>query len=85
MMTLYDSDISGNCYKVRLMLGHLGLDYRTVPVDVDAAGNVYVTETDAERIQVFDANGVFLETFQGPHSVARGPFHPRDIAVSLTA
>jgi len=53
-------------------------------VDVDAAGNVYVVETDAERIQVFDADGAFLETFQGPHSVARGPFHPRDITISLS-
>ncbi len=33
-MRLYDSAISGNCYKVRLMLSHLDLPYERVPVDV---------------------------------------------------
>jgi glutathione S-transferase len=31
---LYDSPVSGNCYKVRLLLAHLGLEYETVEVDV---------------------------------------------------
>src|SRR3954451_21555850 len=26
-MLLYDSGVSGNCYKVRLLLAHLGIDY----------------------------------------------------------
>jgi glutathione S-transferase len=33
-MLLYDSDISGNCYKVRLLLAHLGLEYDRYPMDV---------------------------------------------------
>lgn len=33
-MLLYDSPVSGNCYKVRLLLAHLGLRYETVEVDV---------------------------------------------------
>jgi len=33
-MLLYDSAVSGNCYKVRLMLAHLGLDYDRYEVDV---------------------------------------------------
>jgi glutathione S-transferase len=33
-MLLYDSDISGNCYKVRLLLAHLGLEYDRYPLDV---------------------------------------------------
>jgi glutathione S-transferase len=33
-MLLYNSTISGNCYKVRLLLAHLGLDYETRDVDV---------------------------------------------------
>ncbi len=33
-MLLYDSDVSGNCYKVRLLLAHLGLEYQRFPVDV---------------------------------------------------
>ncbi len=33
-MLLYDSDVSGNCYKVRLLLAHLGLAYERYPMDV---------------------------------------------------
>jgi glutathione S-transferase len=31
---LYDSPVSGNCYKVRLLFAHLGLDYERRTVDV---------------------------------------------------
>jgi glutathione S-transferase len=31
---LYDSPVSGNCYKVRLLLAHLGLEYERQTVDV---------------------------------------------------
>jgi glutathione S-transferase len=31
---LYDSPVSGNCYKVRLLLAHLGLPYERCTVDV---------------------------------------------------
>jgi glutathione S-transferase len=33
-MLLYDSSVSGNCYKVRLLLAHLGLPYERHEVDV---------------------------------------------------
>jgi glutathione S-transferase len=33
-MLLYDSPVSGNCYKVRLLLAHLGLPYETRTLDV---------------------------------------------------
>jgi glutathione S-transferase len=33
-MLLYDSGLSGNCYKVRLLLAHLGLAYERREVDV---------------------------------------------------
>jgi glutathione S-transferase len=35
-MRLYDYAASGNCFKVRLLLGLLGLDYERVPVDIFA-------------------------------------------------
>ena len=35
-MRLYDYDASGNCFKVRLLLALLGLDYERVPVDIFA-------------------------------------------------
>lgn len=34
MLRLYDYEASGNCYKVRLLLSHLGLEYERVPVDI---------------------------------------------------
>lgn len=34
--TLYDLDLSGNCYKIRLMLSMLGLDYERIIVDTRA-------------------------------------------------
>jgi glutathione S-transferase len=33
-MLLYDSQVSGNCYKARLLLAHLGLEYERREVDV---------------------------------------------------
>jgi glutathione S-transferase len=33
-MLLYDSDVSGNCYKVRLLLAHLDLEYDRYQLDV---------------------------------------------------
>lgn len=33
-MLLYDSGVSGNCYKVRLLLAQLGLEYETVELSV---------------------------------------------------
>jgi glutathione S-transferase len=33
-MLLYDSRVSGNCYKVRLLFAHLGVDYERREVDV---------------------------------------------------
>lgn len=38
-MLLYDNEVSGNCYKVRLMLAHLGLDYERVDVSVAERDN----------------------------------------------
>ena len=35
MLTLYDSAISGNAYKVRLLLSHLGLAFRRIEKNVD--------------------------------------------------
>ena len=33
-MLLYNSAVSGNCYKVRLLLAHLGVKYESVDVSV---------------------------------------------------
>lgn len=36
MLTLYDNRDSGNGYKCRLLLAHLGIPYRLVEMDIDA-------------------------------------------------
>jgi glutathione S-transferase len=33
-MLLYDSEVSGNCYKVRLLFAHLGIEYERHELDV---------------------------------------------------
>jgi glutathione S-transferase len=33
MITLYDYELSGNCYKLRLLMSMLGVEYKTVPID----------------------------------------------------
>ena len=38
-MLLYDSPVSGNCYKVRLLFAHLGLEYERRRVDVADRSN----------------------------------------------
>ena len=38
-MKLYDFPVSGNCYKVRLMLSFLGLEAELVPVDLAGGAN----------------------------------------------
>jgi glutathione S-transferase len=38
MIKLYQAHISGNCYKVRLLLHHLGLPFEAVETDIGASG-----------------------------------------------
>jgi glutathione S-transferase len=39
-LRLYDYAASGNCYKVRLLLAHLGVPYQRVPVDIFDGGTM---------------------------------------------
>lgn len=34
MLKLYDYLSSGNCYKIRLLLNQLGIDYQRIPIDI---------------------------------------------------
>ena len=38
-MLLYDSAVSGNCYKVRLLLAHLGMRYERREISVNDRSN----------------------------------------------
>ena len=53
-------------------------------LSADAQGNVYVADTDNERIQVFSPDGEFVRTFRGPHDLEMGTFHPRSVEVNTT-
>ena len=45
-MLLYDNELSGNCYKVRLLFAQLGIDYERREVDVlDRSGREDLLET----------------------------------------
>ncbi len=53
-------------------------------IAVDRDGNVLAADADGERVSVWSPTGQYLDTFQGPHDVANGPFHPRGIAANTT-
>ena len=55
MMLLYDSAVSGNCYKVRLLLSHLGIPYERMPVSVvdrSNRGELFAGKNPAGRVPV---------------------------------
>ena len=63
-MKLYDYAASANCYKVRLLLAHLGRDYERVPVDIfggDTLTDEFAAINPARTTPVLeDPPGVFL-------------------------
>jgi glutathione S-transferase len=72
MITLYDFVLSANCYKVRLFLGLLGVEYQTVPVDfhpgrehkseefrrINPLGHIPVLDDDGFLLR--DANAILI-------------------------
>ena len=83
-MRLYDYSASCNCYKVRLLLAHLGQAYERVPVDIFAGGTLTdeyaamnparttpVLETDDGRF-LPESNAILFYLAQGT------PFLPED-------
>jgi glutathione S-transferase len=65
-MKLYDRDVSGNCYKVRLLLALLRLSWERVPVDTAAGANrtpEFLQLNPRGQIPVFeDAGKVFWDS-----------------------
>jgi len=83
-MRLYDFPASANCYKARLLLAQLGIDYQRVPVDLFAgetgspeylarnpAGRTPVLELDDGRA-IAESNAILLYLAEGT------PFLPAD-------
>jgi glutathione S-transferase len=62
-LRLHDYAASANCYKVRLLLAQLGLDYERVAVDIfagDTLADDYATRNPARETPVLEADGRFL-------------------------
>jgi len=81
VITLYDYQPSGNCYKVRLLLAVLGLEYKTVPIDfhpsrqhkspeflrINPLGQIPVLDDDDLRLRDAQAILVYLAARYDPH------------------
>ena len=88
MITLYDYELSGNCYKLRLLMSYLGVAYKTVPVDfypgrehkserflkINPLGQLPVLEDDGLILRDAQAILVFLAAKYDPS----GTWYPRD-------
>ncbi len=93
MIRLYDFELSGNCYKVRLMLGILGLSWEAVSVDfypsgehrsdwflrLNPLGQLPVIEDDGFVLRDAQAILVYLASRSDP----AGTWYPRDNAALL--
>ena len=90
-MRLYDFERSGNCYKVRLLLGMLGLEYDRVPVDsskgetqtpefktLNPRGQIPVLEDGDLRLWDSQAILVYLACRHGDPERPGGPWLPLD-------
>lgn len=90
-MRLYDFELSGNCYKVRLLLGMLGLDYQRVRVDssrgetqtgafrtLNPRGQIPVLEDGELRLWDSQAILFYLARRYGPPDRPCGPWLPTD-------
>ena len=64
-MRLYDYAASANCYKVRLLLAHLGTEYERVPIDIfggDTLTDEFAAINAARTTPVLeDPPGTFLQ------------------------
>lgn len=62
-MRLYDYAASCNCYKVRLLLAHLGVAYERIPVDIFAGETLtddYARINPARSTPVLEVDGRYL-------------------------
>lgn len=85
-LRLYDSPVSGNCYKVRLLLAQLGLDYQLVPVDVlqrDARPAQLLQESPTGRVPLLvlpdgrtlaESNAILCYLAEGTERFPADPF-----------
>jgi len=67
MIKLYDAPLSGNCHKVRMLLGFLNLPYESVPVSLPEQENLapaYLAMNPLGKIPVLDDDGEIIRDSQ---------------------
>ena len=88
MIKLYDYELSGNCYKLRLLMSMLGIDHETVPVDFypgrEHKSDWFLRLNPLGQLPVLDDDGLVLRDAQAilVYLAARydpsGTWYPRD-------
>ncbi|RVP97670.1 glutathione S-transferase family protein [Sinorhizobium meliloti] len=88
MIKLYDYELSGNCYKLRLLMSILGVDYKTVPVDFypgrEHKSEWFLKFNPLGQLPVIDDDGLMLRDAQAilVYLAAKydtaGSWYPRD-------
>lgn len=88
MIRLYDYELSGNCYKVRLLLGILGLSFERVPLDFyperEHKQSWFLAINPLGELPVIDDTGLILRDAQAilVYLASRydpaGQWYPRD-------
>ncbi|MES2257397.1 MAG: glutathione S-transferase family protein [Pseudomonadota bacterium] len=68
MITLYDYELSGNCYKLRLFMNMLALDYRKVGVEFfpgkEHKGDAFLAINPLGQLPALDDDGFILRDAQ---------------------
>jgi glutathione S-transferase len=93
MITLYDYELSGNCYKLRLFMNMLGLDYQKVGIEFfpgkEHKSDDFLALNPLGQLPVLDDDGFVLRDAQAILSYlaarydASGHWYPTDNAQSL--
>jgi len=88
MITLYNYELSGNCYKLRLLMSLLGVSYETREVEFhpgkEHKGDAFLALNPLGQLPVLDDNGFILRDAQAilGYLAARydpsGQWYPRD-------
>ena len=66
-MKLYNAEFSGNCYKVRLLLSMLNIDYEIIPIDIqqrEQKTSEYLKKNPLGEIPVLEDGGLILRDSQ---------------------
>ena len=68
MITLYDYELSGNCYKLRLLMSMLGVKYKSVPIDFypgrEHKSDWFLAINPLGQLPVLDDDGLVLRDAQ---------------------